>query len=107
MEKQDKRAATRVLVSLVGIVTFDAGREGPRTIEVMASDVSADSAYLWLVDPRACPSVGDKIGLNLRSASELEHFQLSVNATGIVVRVDQPRKTKHGFAVKFEKLADL
>jgi hypothetical protein len=102
----EKRTTTRVLVSLVGVVTFDAGREGPKMIEVMASDVSADGAYLWLVDPRSCPRVGAKIGMKLRCVSELERFQLSVNATGIVVRIDQPRKTKHGFAVQFEQLAD-
>jgi hypothetical protein len=102
----EKRATTRVLVPLVGVVTFDVVKEGPRLIEVMASDVSADGGYLQLVDLNACPCVGDKVGINLRSASELEPFRLSVSATGTVVRVDQPRKSKHGFAVKFEKLTD-
>lgn len=46
MGKKEKRAATRVQVPLVGIVTFDAEGEGPRTIEVAAKDVSVDGAYL-------------------------------------------------------------
>ena len=56
---------------------------------------------------QSLPRVGDKIGINLRCASELEQFQLSVEAVGIVVRVDQPQEGEHGFAVKFERMPDL
>ena len=103
MEKKEKRAATRIEVPLVGIITFDAEGEGPKTIEVVAKDVSVNGAYLWAGAPRAYPSVGDKIGINLRCASELEQFQLSVEAVGTVVRVDPPQESEHGFAVKFGK----
>ena len=107
MDKKENRAETRVQVPLVGIVTFDPEREGPRTIEVAAKDVSVDGAYLWADAPKACPRVGDKIRINLHCASELEQFQLSVEAVGTVVRVDQAQEGEHGFAVKFKRIPDL
>ena len=107
MEEKGKRAATRIDVPLVGIITFDAEGEGPRTIEVVAKDISLAGAYLWADAPRACPRVGDKIEINLRSDSEFEEFQLSVEAVGTVVRVDLPQKSDHGFAIKFAKMPDF
>jgi hypothetical protein len=107
MGKKEKRAVIRIQAPLVGIVTFDTGREGPRTIEVATRDVSVDGAYLWADAPTACPRVGDKIRINLRCASELEQFQLSVEAAGTVVRVDQSQEGEHGFAVKFKRMPDL
>ena len=105
MGKKEKRATTRVQGPLVGIVTFDADEEGPRTIEVAAKDVSVQGTYLWADAPRA--RVGDKIRINLHSVSELEQFQLSMEAVGTVVRVDPPQEGEHGFAVKFKILPDL
>jgi hypothetical protein len=107
MEEKGKRAATRIEVPLVGIITFDAEGEGPRTIEVVAKDISLAGAYLWAGAPRTCPRVGDKIEINLRSDSEFEEFQLSVEAVGTVVRVDLPQKSDHGFAIKFAKMPDF
>ena len=46
MGKKEKRAATRIQVPLVGIMTFDTGGEGRKTISVVAKDVSVDGAYL-------------------------------------------------------------
>ena len=83
---------------------FNTGGEGRKTISVVAKDVSVDGAYLWADAPRACPRVGDKMEINLRSDSEFEEFQLSVEAVGTVVRVDLPKETDHGFAIKFAKL---
>ena len=74
---------------------------------MVAKDFSLAGAYLWVSAPRPCPRVGDKIEVNLRSDSEFEEFQLSVEAVGIVVRVDQPQEGEHGFAVKFERMPDL
>ncbi len=107
MEKKGKRAATRIDVPLVGIITFDAEGEGPRTIEVVAKDIGLAGAYLWADAPKVCPRVGDKIEINLRSDSEFEEFQLSVEAVGTVVRVDLPKETDHGFAIKFAKMPDF
>jgi len=107
MGKKEKRATTRIQVPLVGIMSFNTGGEGLKTIAVVAKDVSVDGAYLWADAPRACPSVGDKIEVTLRCASELEQFQLSVEAVGTVVRVDQPQEGEHGFAVKFKRMPDL
>ncbi len=107
MGKKEKRATTRIQVPLAGTMTFDTAGEGLKTIAVAAKDVSVDGAYLWADAPRACPRVGDKIEINLRCASELEQFQLSVVAVGTVVRVDQPQEDEHGFAVKFKRIPDL
>ena len=104
MEEENRREATRIEVPLVGIITFDAEGEGPRTIEVVAKDIGLAGAYLWADGPKVCPRVGDKIRINLRSDSEFEEFQLSVEAVGTVVRVDLPQKSDHGFAIKFAKL---
>jgi hypothetical protein len=107
MEENGKRAATRIEVPLIGIITFYAEGEGPKTIEVVAKDISLAGAYLWVSAPRPCPRVGDKIEVNLRSDSELEEFQLSVEAVGTVVRVDLPQEGDHGFAIKFAKVPDF
>ncbi len=106
MGKKEKRATTRIQVPLVGIMNFNTGEEGLKTIAVAAKDVSVDGAYLWADAPRACPRVGDKIEVTLRCASKLEQFQLSVEAVGTVVRVDQPQEGEHGFAVKFKRIPD-
>ncbi len=107
MGKKEKRATTRIQVPLLGIMNFNTGEERLKTIAVVAKDVSVDGAYLWADAPRACPSVGDKIEVTLRCASELEQFKLSVEAVGTVVRVDQPQEGEHGFAVKFKRIPDL
>ncbi len=57
--------------------------------------------------PEPSPALVTRLGINLRCASELEQFQLSVEAVGTVVRVDQPQEGEHGFAVKFERMPDL
>ncbi len=107
MERKERRAATRIEVPLAGTVTFEAEGEGPKTIEVVAKDVSFAGAYLWAGAPKVFPRVGDKISINLRGPSELVEFQFSVKAVGTVVRVDQPQEGEHGFAVKFKRLPDL
>ena len=40
MDENGKRAATRIEVPLIGIITFYAEGEGPKTIEVVAKDIS-------------------------------------------------------------------
>ena len=106
MEKKEKRAATRIEVPLVGIIAFDAKGEGPKTIEVVAKDISVDGAYLWAGSPRAYPRAGDKIGINLHCTSDFKQLKISLEADGTVVRVDKPQKERHGFAVKFNKVLD-
>jgi len=106
MGKKEKRATTRIQVPLAGIMNFNTGEEGLKTIAVAAKDVSVDGAYLWADAPRACPRVGDKIKVILRCTSKLEQFQLSVEAVGTVLRVDQPQEGEHGFAVKFKRIPD-
>ena len=106
MEEKEKRAATRIEVPLAGKMTFDAKGEGLITIEVGVKDISVAGAYLWASAPKAYPRVGDNVGMNLRSPSDLEEFQLSVEAIGTVVRVDPPQGSEHGFAVKFTKIPD-
>jgi len=50
--------------------------------------------------------VGDKVGLNLRCASERRRLRISLEATGTVVRVDEPENDSQGLAVKFEAISD-
>ena len=107
MGKKEKRETTRIQVPIAGIMSFNTGGKGLKTIPVVAKDVSVDGAYLWADAPRACPRVGDKIEITLRCVSKLEQFQLSVEAVGTVVRVDQPQEGEHGFAVKFKRMPDL
>jgi hypothetical protein len=106
MEEKEKRAAARIEVPLVGTITFDAEGEEPKKIAVVAKDVSVDGAYLRAGAPRACPRVGDKIGISLDCISDFKQLKISLEADGTVVRVDKPQKERHGFAVKFDKVLD-
>ena len=72
--------------------------------EVVANDVSEDGAYLWArVAPRGRPHIGDKVIIDLRCFSELNHLEISMKAVGTVERADPLTKGRYGFAVKFEK----
>ena len=99
MEMEERRAAARIQVSLVGTITV----EGQEPIKVYARDVSQEGAYLW---GGVAPSVGDQVRVDLHSASELHQFQFSLEAVGTVGRVDPPEESKYGFAVDFEEILD-
>lgn len=106
MNEKEKRTATRLEVPFSGIMTFDSKGEGLKVVEVVAKESSEDGAYLWADAPPVCPEVGDAIGLNLRCTSERKKLRISMEATGTVVRVDEPEDGRHGFAVEFETIAD-
>jgi hypothetical protein len=73
---------------------------------VVAKEASEEGAYLLADAPSVCPEVGDKVGLNLRCASERRRLRISLEATGTVVRVDEPEQESQGLAVKFEAISD-
>ena len=106
MNEKEKRAATRIDVPFVGIMTFQAKGEGLKVIEVVAKEASEEGAYLWADAPSVCPEVGDKIGLNLHCTSERKKLRISLEATGTVVRVDKSENERQGLAVKFEATSD-
>ncbi len=106
MNEKEKRTATRLEVPFAGIMTFDVQGEGLKVIEVVAKEASEEGAYLWADAPSVCPEVGDKVGLNLRCASERRRLRISLEATGTVVRVDESDKESQGLAVKFEAISD-
>ncbi len=106
MNEQEKRTATRLEVPFAGIMTFEAKGQGLKVIEVVAKEASEDGAYLWADDPPVCPEVGDAIGLNLRCTSEHKKMRISLEATGTVVRVDEPEKKKQGLSVEFDAISD-
>ena len=106
MNEKERRTATRLEVPFTGIMTFQAKGEGLKVVEVLAKESSEDGAYLWADDPPVCPAVGDEIGLNLRCTSERKSLRISLEATGTVVRVDEPEDTKLGIAVEFETISD-
>ena len=106
MNEKEKRAATRLDVPFAGIMTFKAKDEGLKVIEVVAKEASEEGAYLWMDTPTVCPEVGDKIGLNLLCISERKRLRISLEATGTVVRVDQPENERQGLAVEFEATPD-
>ena len=105
MNEKEKRTATRLEVPFAGIMTFEAKGEGLKVIEVVAKEASEDGAYLWADAPPVCPEVGDKIGLNLLCTSERRKLRISLEATGTVVRVDEPEQESQGLAVKFEEIS--
>ncbi len=106
MNEKEKRTATRLEVPFAGIMTFESKGEGLKVIEVVAKEASEDGSYLWADVPPVCPEVGDAIGLNLRCTSERKKLRISLEATGTVVRVDEPENEKQGFAVEFEAISD-
>ena len=106
MNEKEKRTATRLEVPFAGIMTFEAKGEGLKVIEVVAKEASEDGAYLWADAPPVCPEVGDKIGLNLLCTSERRKLRISLEATGTVVRVDDPENKSQGFAVEFETISN-
>ncbi|MCH6568646.1 MAG: PilZ domain-containing protein [Acidobacteria bacterium] len=106
MNEKEKRAATRLDVPFAGIMTFETKGEGLKVIEVVAKEASEEGAYLWADAPSVCPEVGDKIGLNLRCTSDRRRLRISLEATGTVVRVDEPENDSQGLAVKFEAISD-
>ncbi len=106
MNEKEKRIATRLEVPFAGIMTFEAPGEGLKVLEVVAKEASEDGAYLWADVSPVCPEVGDKIGLNLRCTSERRKLRISFEATGTVVRVDEPENKRQGLAVEFEAISD-
>ncbi len=106
MDEKEKRTATRLEVPFSGIMTFESKGEGLKVIEVVAKEASEEGAYLWADTPSVCPEVGDKIGLNLLCTSDRKKLRISLEATGTVVRVDEPEKESQGLAVKFEAISD-
>ena len=106
MNEKEKRTSTRLEVPFAGIMTYQATGEGLKVIEVVAKEASEDGAYLWADDPPVCPEVGDVIGLNLRCTSERKRMRISLEATGTVVRVDEPENKRQGLAVEFATISD-
>ncbi len=106
MNEKEKRTATRLEVPFVGIMTFKSKGEGLKVIEVVAKEASEEGAYLWADAPPVCPEVGDNIGLNLLCTSERRKLRISLEATGTVVRVDEPENESQGLAVEFEAISD-
>ena len=106
MNEKEKRTATRLEVPFAGIMTFETTAQGLKVIEVVAKEASEEGAYLWADDSPVCPEVGDKIGLNLGCTSERKKLRISLEATGTVVRVDEPENKRQGFAVEFEATSD-
>ena len=106
MNEKEQRTATRLEVPFAGIMTFEAKGEGLKVIEVVAKEASEDGAYLWADAPPVCPEVGDKIGLNLLCTSERRKLRISLEATGTVVRVDDPENESQGLAVEFETISN-
>ena len=106
MNEKEKRTSTRLEVPFAGIMTYQATGEGLKVIEVVAKEASEDGAYLWADDPPVCPEVGDAIGLNLRCTSERKRMRISLEATGTVVRVDEPENKRQGLAVEFATISD-
>lgn len=104
MEKKEKRAATRIQVPLTGVITVKTEGAGVKLIEVGAKDVSENGAYLWA---GTSPRVGDKIRINLSCSSEVKQLKISLQAEGLVMRVDQLQKRKCGFAVQFREGPEL
>ena len=102
MNEKENRTATRLEVPFAGIMTFETKGQGLKVMEVVAKEASEDGAYLWADAPPVCPDVGDKIGLNLRCTSERKKLRISLEATGTVVRVDEPENKRQGLAVEFE-----
>ncbi len=96
---KERRATTRVEVPLVGTITV----EGGEPIKVYAKDIGQEGAYLWGI---TAPGIGDKVRIDLHSSSELHQFKFSLEAVGIVMRVDPPEEGKYGFAVNFEQILD-
>ncbi len=104
MKRKEKRVATRVQVPLAGIVTFEAKGKGLQTLQVVAKDVSEDGTFLWVDTPETFPLKGDKVGINLSCSSDLKRVKLSMEASGIVTRVNRPKGGQPGFAIRFEEV---
>ena len=77
--------------------------EGEDPIRVYAQNISQEGAYLWGI---AAPPLGAHIRIDLKSSSELQQFEFSMEAVGRVMRVDPPEERKYGFAVNFEEVLD-
>jgi len=70
-------------------------------IDVTATDVSGEGAYLLTDEP---VEVGQGIRLLLESAPELNDSTMVFRATGVVLRVEEDSpEGKLGFAVKFHE----
>ncbi|MEE8350295.1 MAG: PilZ domain-containing protein [Acidobacteriota bacterium] len=95
----ERRATTRIDVPLVGTITV----EGEDPIRVYAKNISHEGAYLW---GTATPPIGAQVRIDLKSSSELQQFEFSMEAVGTVTRVDPPEEGKTGFAVNFEEILD-
>ncbi|MDA2938449.1 PilZ domain-containing protein [Acidobacteria bacterium AH-259-A15] len=101
---EEKRAVLRIAVELTGIATRETEEQAPQTMGVTARDISEDGAYLWA---NTCPHIGDKVKLYLQCSSELRRMNITLEANGTVVRVDQSSKGKCGFAVEFAKKSPI
>ncbi|MDA2926142.1 PilZ domain-containing protein [Acidobacteria bacterium AH-259-G07] len=101
---EEKRAVTRIAAELTGIATLETEEQAPQTMGVTARDISEDGAYLWA---KTCPRIGDTVKLYLQCSSELRRLNITLEADGTVVRVNQSSKSKCGFAIKFAKKSPI
>ncbi len=102
--KKEQRKTTRVQIPLAGKATYETKDEGPKTVQVMARNISEEGAYLVAT---TCPAVGDKTKISLRCDSGLKQLKISLDAVGTVTRVDEPDGKQGGFAVEFKVFSDL
>ena len=103
MEHSEKRTTTRISFLLTGVASIATEDQvGYRMVDVTATDVSAEGAYLLTDTPVA---VGTTVRLLLQSAPELKNSTLMFQAVGAVIRVDKDLPNqKCGIALKFEEV---
>ena len=103
-KRRERRQSARIQVPLVGKATYETRDDGPKTIQVVARNISEDGAYLVA---SSCPAVGDRAEISLRCDSGLKQLKISMDAVGKVTRVDEPGEKQGGFAVEFRVFSDL
>lgn len=103
MEENDKREATRLRIPLEGTATLYSRESNlpiPKNqLEVTAKDITRFGGYFLTTN---CPEVGDKVKFLLRGSFDSKDSKIVFEATGTMVRVDEPSQGAHGFAVQFE-----
>ena len=103
-KRKERRQSARIQVPLVGTATYQTSDDGPKTIQVVAQNISEDGAYLVA---SSCPAVGDRTEISLRCDSGLKQLKISMEGVGKVTRVDEPGEQPGGFAVEFRMFSDL
>ena len=95
----EQRRATRITLHLPGTATIESKGQEPRTIEVLAKEISDNGAYLWT---DTLPQIGDSVTLNLRCTSDSQ-LNATFEAVATVIRVDDSPEGECGFGVRIEK----